>query len=52
MSAADFQFGLEREAELPNADKRMFVLAAAMTGGFIAIVALILLVIIVVQHAA
>ena len=52
LTAADFQFGAEREERLPNADKRMLLLAAAMAGGFIALVAVVLAVVIAAQHFA
>jgi hypothetical protein len=50
LTAADFQFVDEREARVPNADKRMLLLAGGMTVGFIALLAIVIGVIVVAQH--
>jgi hypothetical protein len=51
LTAADFQWGQEKEEDLPNSDRRILVLAAVMAAAFIAIVAVILAVVIVAQQA-
>src|SRR6185437_2074629 len=51
LTAADFQWGQEKEEDLPNSDRRILVLAAVMAAAFITIVAVILAVVIIAQQA-
>ena len=51
LNAADFQFGQEKADDLPNSDRRMLMLTAVMIGGFLGVVAIILAVVIIAQHA-
>lgn len=50
LSAADFRFAAEQTEQVPNADKRILVLAAAMTAGFIALLAVIIGGLVLIQH--
>jgi serine/threonine-protein kinase len=52
LGADNFHFGPEAAEDVPNADKRLLLLAAGMTAGFIALLAVIIGVVIVAQHLA
>ncbi|HZU78154.1 MAG TPA: serine/threonine-protein kinase [Dehalococcoidia bacterium] len=49
LTAADFQFPEERDERVPNADRRLILLGLAMAGGFIALVAVVIGVVVLVQ---
>jgi serine/threonine-protein kinase len=52
LTADDFRFEEEREARVPNADRRIILLAGGMAVGFIALIAVIIAIVIVAQHVA
>jgi serine/threonine-protein kinase len=51
LTSADFVFADEDESRVPNAERRMILLAGAMTLGFIALLAIVIGIIVVAQHA-
>jgi len=50
LTAADFPFSDEREERVPNADRRMLVLAGVMALSFIGLLAVVITIIVLVQH--
>lgn len=50
LTAQDFQFASEHDEDLPDADRRMLMLAALMTVTFVAVVAVIIGAVIVAEH--
>src|SRR5579875_323961 len=50
LSAADFHFPPEEESDLPSAEKRIFLLGAAIAAGFLLFVAAVLAIVIAASH--
>ncbi len=50
LKATDFRFAAEQTEQVPNAERRMLVLAASMTAGFIALLAVVIGGLVLIQH--
>jgi len=50
LTAADFQFAEQPSEDLPNADRRILLLAGAMTIGFILLLAVVIGLLVLIQY--